>query len=156
MARRKNAISSRDRGQRLLWSLLLVVAGLGGGMLLGEMTTQNLRGVTAGDGASYSGLSANPDASRPVTMPQDTCLDCPYNYGVAAQMRAARNTRMNDAFRELGAVDAAASPVRETTDEYRYGGRFPDADLSASEVATSAEPPAEGVTNPPLSGDAPP
>lgn len=155
MARRKNAISSRDRGQRLLWRLLLVVAGLGGGMLLGEITTQNLR-VTTGDGASYSGLSANPDASRPVTIPQDTCLDCPDNYGVAAQMRAARNTRMNDAFRELGAVDADTSPVRETTDEYRYGGRFPDADLSASEVATSAEPPAEGVTNPPLPGDAPP
>ena len=150
MARRKNAISSRDRGRRLLRWLLLVVAGLGSGMLLGETTTQNLRGVTTGNGASYSGLSANPDASRPVAIPQDTCLDCPDNYGVATRMRAARNTRMDDAFRELGAVDTAMSPVRETIDEYRYGGRFPDTDISASEAPMSTDTPAEGLTNPPL------
>lgn len=156
MARRKYVVSSRDRGHRLVRWLLLIVAGLGGGLLLGEMAAENLHSVAARVGAPYSGLSANPEASRPAALSQDACLNCPDSYGAAARMRADRDARMDDAFRELGAVDAGASPFHESADEYRYGGRYPDPAPSASEAAMLADTPADDTSDLPFSGDTPP
>ena len=156
MAKRKHAVSSRDRGHRLLRWLLLVTAGLGSGWLLGEMAAENLNSVRAGADTSYSGLSANPDASAPVTLPQDACLDCPDSYGVAVRMRAVREQRMDDAFRELGAVDADGMPADEPAGEYHYGGRFADSDAPASETAMATDTLAYDAANPALRDTPPP
>lgn len=147
MARRKTAVSSRNRGHRLLRWLLLVTAGLGGGLLLGEMAAENLRVVIAGAGTSYSEFSANPDASMPVALSQSACLDCPDSYDVAARMHAARDTHMDDAFRELGAVDTNTPPSDEPGDAYHYGGRFSDsAPAPEAENTVAAADPADHDT----------
>ncbi|MBK6414665.1 hypothetical protein [Sphingopyxis sp.] len=79
-----------------------------------------------GEPATFSHLSANPDAAVGPAVIAAPCLDCRDSYGVAARLRADRENRMSDEFRELGAVDLDPPAPSEPDDGYRYGGRFPD------------------------------
>ncbi|GGJ62610.1 hypothetical protein CDQ92_11930 [Sphingopyxis bauzanensis] len=107
------------------WSALALV-GVTGGMLLGEMTVGTKSGSGIAEPATYSHLSTNPDAAAPPVGGAAPCLDCRDSYGVAARLRADRESRMSDEFRELGAVDLDPPAPSEPDDGYRYGGRFPD------------------------------
>lgn len=128
--------------------LLLVLAGLCGGMLLGNLATGSGRSGTLSDRPPFSSLSSNPDAALPPPAGADLCLGCPDSYGVAARLRADRQERMGGTFRELGYVDpdGIAPDDEEEEDVYRYGGRFPDpAPATApakfsNELAAPAEP----------------
>lgn len=105
--------------------LMLGIAGLIGGWLLGELVAGGRLGHADGSKPSYADLSANPNA-----MPADTgslvdCFDCTGNYGAASRLRASREVRGDEAFRELGAVELDTR-YAEPSDEYRYGGAFPE------------------------------
>jgi len=126
MARKLYFAASRHSGVRLFrWSALALV-GVTGGMLLGEMAVGSRLSSKMGEPATYSHLSANPDAAAPPVGGAAPCLDCRDSYGVAARLRADRESRMSDEFRELGAVDLDPPTSGEPDDGYRYGGRFPD------------------------------
>lgn len=136
MARRRDRTASRDAGfTRLLIALTLGGAGIAGGILLGDVTVGNgLRG--SGSGPSYAALSANPDALTADSIAAPDCIDCPGSYGAAARLRAIHAVRSDESFRKLGAVEIDYPPIHQPTDDYVYGGRFPDRDPAiASERA---------------------
>lgn len=126
MARKLSFAASRHSGVRLFRWSALALAGVTSGMLLGEMAAGPRLGSGIGEPATYSHLSANPDAAAPPAGGAAPCLDCRDSYGVAARLRAERESRMSDEFRELGAVDVDPPMSDESDDGYRYGGRFPD------------------------------
>ena len=132
VARKLSFAASRRGGELLIRVLLLTLAGMLAGMLLGEESAEPLATARGGDDpSSYAQYSANPDARVPQGATAAPCFDCPDSYGVAARLRAEREARMAGAFRELGAVDLDAplpdEPARKPADDgYRYGGRFPD------------------------------
>lgn len=128
------------------WSIL-VLAGLAGGMALGEMAAGSRAGIDSHEPASFSHLSANPDALMPQADGAAPCLDCADSYGVAVKLRADRDRRMSDEFRELGAVDVDPPASAYPDDGYRFGGRFPD---PPPEVAVDQHP-APGTLAPPPS-----
>lgn len=106
---------------------MVALAGTVAGGALGEMVTGPIAQHRAAASASFSHLSANPDALNAQGEGAAPCLDCPDSYGVAARLRADRDQRMSDEFRELGAVDVDPPPWSSPDDDaYRYGGRFPD------------------------------
>lgn len=120
----------RERARLLRWSLLALV-GIAGGILLGEMAAGSRPHGGSGDSASFSRLSANPDALVEESDETDPCLDCADSYGVAMRLRAhsdgrMRDDRMSGAFRALGEVKTDGEKPTEPQDDYRYGGRFPD------------------------------
>ncbi len=118
---------SRHNGARLFRWSALTLAGVVGGVLLGEMAAGERLGSSAAEGTSYSHLSANPDAGAPVISGAAPCLVCPDSYGVAARLRAERENRMSNEFRDLGAVDLDPRLLGDSDDDgYRYGGRFPN------------------------------
>jgi hypothetical protein len=121
----------------LRWSVL-ALAGVTAGAMLGEMVAGTRLGGETGGRASYSNLSANPDAL--VAQADGGILPCPGcadSYGVALRLRADRDVRMSDEFRELGAVDVDPPIRADAHDDYRYGGRFPDPEPHAA--ATSED-----------------
>ena len=126
MPRKLSFTASRHRGVRLFRWSLFALAGVTAGALLGETVVGTKWGGRGDEPASYSHLSANPDAAVPPPGGAAPCLDCRDSYGVAARLRAYREGRMSDEFRELGAVDVDAPTASEPDDGYRYGGRFPD------------------------------
>jgi len=162
MARKRNPTASRDTGlHRLLLGLTLCGAGIAGGFLLGSLAVGTGLGSAYEREASYAELSANPNASSADSVAPLTCLDCPDSYGVAARLRTIRDERSDDAFRELGAVELEYSPARETEDDYRYGGRFPEADLPEpdgppAEAAQTDSVPTSLPIDHPDTEDAPP
>jgi len=101
---------------------MLALAGVGGGMMLGEMVAGTRLGAGVDEPASYSHLSANPDALVPQGEGAAPCPDCADSYGVAMRLRAHRDDRMSDEFRELGAVDLDPPLPADAGDDYRYGG----------------------------------
>ncbi len=136
MARKLSFVASRRGGELLLRLLLLALAGALAGVLLGDKSAEPLAAARIGDDpASYAQYSANPDARVPQGETAAPCFACPDSYGVAARLRVERESRMENAFRELGAVDLDAplpdervpEPAPEPADDgYQYGGRFPD------------------------------
>lgn len=139
--------SMTDKGalqKTLLW---LAIAGTGvvGGLLLGQLATG---GVGGGEGrmASYAELTGNPNALAVESQAVDPCYDCDdrSGYGSAMQSRFAREGRMADEFRELGAVEI--DYASEPTDDYRYGGRFEDADIAPPVVMQSPVAPLPAVS----------
>jgi hypothetical protein len=122
--------------------LLLVLAGLCGGMLLGNLATGSGRSGTLSDRPPFSSLSSNPDAALPPPAGADPCLGCPDSYGVAARLRADREERMGGTFRELGYVDPDGIAPDDEEDVYRYGGRFPDPATATAPAKFSNELPA--------------
>ncbi|WP_432770773.1 MAG: hypothetical protein HEQ22_08605 [Sphingopyxis sp.] len=171
MARYRTSEASRDlRFHRLLGWLGLAAAGVAAGIALGAVAVGDGIGGKAAEGiASYAGLSGNPDARSVDIVPP--CLDCPGihgpdSFGVGARLRAARDTRMEDDFRELGAVEIDYGYEPEVADDYDYGGRFaepaPVVVAARSESAPASPPvapvveqtPETAVTPPPT--DAPP
>ncbi len=142
MARKLSFAASRGTGARLFrWSALLL-AGVTGGALLGEMAAGTRLGREIGEPASYSHLSANPDALAPQGSGAAPCLDCADSYGAAMRLRAHRDNMMrDDAFRELGEIDVDPPILADADDDYRYGGRFPDPEPAAA--ATGEDPRAD-------------
>ncbi len=137
MARKLYFAASRHSGVRLFrWSALALV-GVTGGMLLGEMAVGSRLSSEMGEPATYSHLSANPDAAAPPAGGAAPCLDCRDSYGVAARLRADHDSRMSDEFRELGAVDVDPPASGEPDEGYRYGGRFPDPPPRETSTRTS-------------------
>jgi len=137
MARKLSVAASRHTGVRLFrWSTLALI-GVSGGMMLGEMAVGTRLSRGAGDSASYSHLSANPDALVPQGDGAAPCTGCADSYGVAMRLRTHRDGRMSDEFRELGAVDVDPPTLADAGGDYRYGGRFPDPEPGAA--ATSEE-----------------
>jgi len=126
MAKKLSFAVSRHRGALLLRLSLLALAGAAGGIALGDMAAGSRLGRGPGEPASYSHLSANPGALTAQGEGAAPCPDCADSYGVAVRLRAHRDSRMSDEFRELGAVEADVSPSHDVRDDYRYGGRFPD------------------------------
>jgi hypothetical protein len=140
MDRKLSVAASRNVGIRLFrWSALALVGAMGG-MMLGEMAVGKRLVGQAGEHASYSHLSANPGALMPQGDGAAPCVDCADSYGVALRLRAHRDDRMSDEFRELGAVDIEPPLRADARDDYRYGGRFPDPE--PIDGATSKAPPA--------------
>ncbi|MBW8296875.1 hypothetical protein [Sphingopyxis sp.] len=137
MARKLSFAASRHSGVRLFRWSALALAGVTSGMLLGEMAAGQRLGGGTGEPATYSHLSANPDAAAPPAGGAAPCLDCRDSYGVAARLRADRESRMSDEFRELGAVDVDPPESGELDDGYRYGGRFPDQPPREASTRTS-------------------
>jgi len=113
---------------------MLTLAGVGGGMALGEMAAGTRLQAGAGGVVSYSDLSANPDALVSPGEVMAPCPGCSDSYGVAARMRAQHENRMSEHLRELGSVDDDMLSPAEAGDEYQYGGRFPDAKREAAEA----------------------
>lgn len=133
MAKKLSFAASHHTGARLIRLSALALAGVTGGALLGEMAAGTRLGGGTGEPASYSRLSANPDALAPQGGGAAPCLDCADSYGVAIRLRARRDDRMNDdAFRALGTVDVDRPVRADTADNYRYGGRFPDPEPAAA------------------------
>ncbi len=126
MAKKLSFVASRLRGVRLFRWSLLALAGTAGGIALGEMAAVSRSGPGADGPASYSHLSANPDALIAQGTGAAPCSDCADSYGVAMRLRADQDDRMSNEFRELGAVETDASSSYDVRDDYRYGGRFPD------------------------------
>ena len=142
MAKKLSFAVSRYTGTRLFRWSILAAAGVAGGMLLGNMAAETRLGGSAGEPASYSRLSANPDALVQLGNSAAPCLGCADSYGAALRLRAHHDgraddrmsdefdgradDRMSDEFRELGAVDVDPPAPVEPADDYRYGGRFPD------------------------------
>ncbi|KQZ71535.1 hypothetical protein ASE06_19165 [Sphingopyxis sp. Root214] len=151
MARKLSFAASRRTGARLFRWWALALAGVIGGALLGEMAVGTRLGGGGSEPASYSRLSANPDALAPQGSGAAPCLDCADSYGVAIRLRAHRDEMMSDdAFRELGAVDVDPPILADVSDDYRYGGRFPDPEPAAA--ATGEDPPTDmpaGEASPP-------
>lgn len=141
MARRKSPNPIRNRGSRLPQWLLIICTGLVGGMFLGEAAIENRPVMMSGGGAPYADLSANPDAAALTTMPHDTYGGGPDSYGAAARLGAHRETRMDDAFRELGAVDADRRPATESVSDYQYGGRFLGSPQEVKEATATIDAP---------------
>jgi hypothetical protein len=129
MTGKRDRAASRDAGfYRVLMWLTLCGAGVAGGILAGSLVVADGLSGAPERKASYAGLGGNPAAPATDNLPAPTCRDCADSYGVTARMRAIRDNRNNDhAFRELGAVELEYSPASEPADDYRYGGRFPDA-----------------------------
>ncbi|HJS10657.1 hypothetical protein [Sphingopyxis sp.] len=143
MGKKLSFSASRDGGARLIRWLALALAGVTGGVLLGEMAVGARLGGGGSEAASYSRLSANPGALAPQGSGAAPCLDCADSYGVAMRLRAHRDDSMRDeAFRELGAVDADPPILADADDAYRYGGRFPDPEPAA---AATGENPLAGM-----------
>ncbi len=145
MMRKLSFTVSRSRGNRprgyrfARWSIA-ALAGIVGGTILGNIAAGPLADQRAAATASFSGLSANPDAQNPPGEGAAPCLDCPDSYGVGARLRADRDQRMSDEFRELGAVDVDPPLPADPIDDYRYGGRFPDPEPGERGAAPSLEP----------------
>lgn len=137
MARKLSFAPSRHTGARFFRWSVLALAGVGSGMMLGEMASGTRQRADVGGPASYSHLSANPDALVAQGDAAAPCPDCVDSYGVAARLRADREDRMSDGFRALGAVDVEIPP-EPIDDGYRYGGRFPDPP-SAGEPPVTAQ-----------------
>ncbi|MHA4837010.1 hypothetical protein [Sphingopyxis sp. MSC1_008] len=138
MTRKLSFVASRNAGVWLFRLSVLALVGVTGGMMLGEMAVGTRLGRETGEPASYSRLSANPDALEPQGDGAAPCLDCGDSYGVALRLRAHRDNRMSDEFRELGAVDVDPPILADTDDDYLYGGRFPDPEPA---VTASGEDP---------------
>lgn len=151
MVRKKPAAPSRDVSLRLFRWSMLALAGVVGGMMLGNMVAGSSAQRGAGEPASYSRLSANPDALVSQVENTAPCLGCADSYGVAVRLRAEREDRMSDEFRELGAVDDSPPYHDDLADDYRFGGRFPD---PALEPMTDQEPTKPVQDTPRLEKDA--
>lgn len=134
-------------GVRLFRWSMLILAAVAGGIALGEMTIGSRARIGGHEPASYSHLSANPQALMSQGDGAAPCLDCPDSYGVAVKLRANRDRRMSDEFRELGAVDVDSPARADPDDGYRFGGRFPD---PPPEVVVDQHP-APGTLAPPRS-----
>jgi len=132
VAKKLSFAVSRHRGARLVRWSLLALAGAAGGIALGDMAAGSRLARGPGEPASYSHLSANPGALTARGGDAAPCPDCADSYGVAMRLRASRDDRMSDEFRELGAVKAHASPSYDVRDDYRYGGRFPEPQVAAA------------------------
>lgn len=134
MGKKLSFFASRHKGVRLFRWSVLALAGVAAGATLGEMAAGTRLGSETGERASYSNLSANPDA---LVAQGDggliACPGCADSYGVALRLRADRDVRMSDDFRELGAVDIDPPILVDAGDDYRYGGRFPDGALDEDE-----------------------
>lgn len=132
MARQRHSPASRDGGAaRLIRWPLLLLAGIGGGLLLGEFAAGGRTAAYSSDAGSFSRLSANPDAmvADGIATEGDgaaPCFDCPHGQGIGIPVRRSRDDRMDAEFRELGAVDIGPPAPADPDDGYRYGGRFPD------------------------------
>lgn len=159
MAKKLSFIASRFSGAGLLRWSLLALAGTAGGIALGELAAGSRLGRESGETASYSQFSANPGALIAQGDGAAPCPDCADSYGVAVRLRANRDDRMSDEFRELGAVEADASPSYEVRDDYHYGGRFPDPEPPPAAAAlddphavtpASESPPADEVAPAPV------
>lgn len=130
MARKRKPAASRDTVlRRLAIGAALGAAGLGTGALFGLLAVgDGLRGASA-NAPDFSGLSSNPDALVADTgVSAKPCPGCADSYGVGERLRAERDRRMSEPFRELGAVDVDVATPSGSDDDYRYGGRFPDPD----------------------------
>lgn len=144
MQRKLSFSAIRDGGPRAARWLGFVLIGVIGGAVLGEMAVGKRLGRGSDAPASYSHLSANPGALvAPDEGAAAPCPGCADSYGVAARLRADRENRMDDAFRDLGAVDIDMPPPEPADDGYRYGGRFPD-------QPSPGESPAAAVTEAPV------
>lgn len=141
------------------WSIV-ALTGTVGGIILGNIAAGPLTDERTAATASFSRLSANPDAQNARGEGAAPCLDCPDSYGVGARLRADRDQRMSDEFRELGAVDVDPPLPADPIDDYRYGGRFPDPEPREQGAAPSPDPiaaappitdgmPADAIPSPP-------
>ncbi|AJA08382.1 Putative membrane protein [Sphingopyxis fribergensis] len=146
MGKKLSFAASRHKGVRLFRWSVLALAGVTAGAMLGEMAAGTRLGGETGGRTSYSNLSANPDA---LVAQRDggilPCPGCADSYGVALRLRADRDIRMSDEFRELGAVDIDPPILADPGDDYRYGGRFPDPEPHAA--ATSEDLRAVGTAD---------
>ncbi|HMO75506.1 MAG TPA: hypothetical protein PKD99_10880 [Sphingopyxis sp.] len=137
----------------LIWS---GIAGIGAlaGLLLGQFVVGSEVGGSDA-GASYADLGGNPDALGVDSAPVDPCYGCPDAYSAAMRARASRETRMDDAFRELGAV--AGEDAGSRNQEYALGGRH-DEPAAAPDIVMRLPVPVEtdATDAPPAPAPAPP
>lgn len=128
MVRKRKPPASRDAvARRWTFGLILLVAGLGGGGLLGTLVVGSGLGGRHSGEPNFAGLTSNPHALVADTGASAApCTDCADSYGVGIRLREAHDRRMSEPFRELGAVDVDLAAPPEPSDDYRYGGRFAD------------------------------
>lgn len=118
----------------LLRATLLVGIGVLAGALLGNMAAGKRLASPAESSASFTALSANPDAAAAPTTDDEPCHGCPDSYGVAARLRAERERRADEAFRAPDAMEPDVD-APDAEGDYRYGGGFPDLPSRASALA---------------------
>lgn len=161
MARRRDSAANResDAARLIRWPLLLL-AGVGVGLLLGEFAAGRRTPAYSSEPGSFSRLSANPDAMVAQGEGTAPCLDCPDSHAIGVRIPSIRDDRMGAEFRELGAIEPdPPRPNADIDDDYNYGGRFPDPEPgewndmpsdgeSASTGAGDGPPPADDL--PPL------
>lgn len=163
MARERKPAASRGTARRAALIAALIAVGLAAGGALGMLAVGGgLRGDAA-DPPSFAGLSSNPDALvADDGVSAVPCPGCADSYGVGARLRAAREQRASEAFRQLGTVDVEDRTADEPEDGYRYGGRFPDTAPTAPAVPAMVlpvalpEPPAPAPPEQQLGSGTPP
>lgn len=106
----------------LMW-IGFALLGAVGGVLLGHYVVGE-DGTRRNGPTSYADRTGNPNAPGTPPVPIESCYDCSGGYGRGIRHNPRREARMDDAFRELGAVESDPGP--EPTEDYRYGGRFDD------------------------------
>lgn len=172
-----NAMPRRALQSPTLQWLVLGALGTLGGLGLGAMTVGDEVGGRGGSDRSYSLLSGNPASLSVDSHPIAPCDFCADSYGVAARLAADDDADAMDAsFRELGTVAFDPAADQASNDDYRFGGRFPDApaegdagevvvrrasDVVSADRGDSDAPPVIAAVVPagavvPPSGDAPP
>lgn len=139
----------RSRANRLARWSIVAIAGTISGVILGDIVAEPLAEKRAAATVSFSGLSANPDSQNAADGGAPPCLDCPDSYGVSAKLRADREQRMSNEFRDLGAVDIIPPRTADPIDDYKYGGRFPDPEPPTPIAA----PPVDAIAAGPLTAD---
>lgn len=97
MVRKLSFATSRNCGVRLFRWSALALAGVVGGVILGELAAGTRLGGGTGAPESYGQFSANPDALVAQGSGARPCLDCADSHGDAARLQAGRGERISAA-----------------------------------------------------------
>lgn len=116
------------------WLVILAV-GSAAGAWLGNIIIADLHPFTSIQYAPYADLSGNPDAVAVDSITAGSCEDCADHYGgyggvIAASARASADRE--EEYRALGYVDTQHDWPVPFTDDYQYGGRYPDPPSASS------------------------
>ena len=120
----------------LIWIGFILIGGVGGMLLGSYVVGENV--TDRGDPASYADRTGNPHAPGVPPAAIEPCHDCAGSYGRGVRHNSGRDTRMDDAFRELGAVEG--DDPSDPEPDYRYGGNFDDVDAARTIVMQSPVP----------------
>lgn len=115
-----------DLARKTLPWLVFLTIGSVTGVWLGNAIVSDVRPLASADITAYAELSGNPDALLPDSHPFAPCGNCADSYGVARSAREQRAGDFDDGYRALGRVEVDYPQLAAPSDDYRYGGGFPE------------------------------